>query len=495
MYVYVTKSNSVPVTSADPGARERLQPDDVLATASNATIFFYPTLEHYRAMYSQSIQGGLQHTAPFNTFFNYKSLSTPASITVVSPNIDTLYSVAWLDLRAEPLVLSVPKVTNQDGVTPRYYSMQMVDAYTYNFAIVGSRTTGNDPQEFIIAGPNWKESIPQHTRMFQSKTNYVVLLGRTRAYSESDAQWVSEHIHPFYIVKGYSSGKVSPQPANLPAFPPLNINDTNSVDGRTLNVFELPEAFAFINFLLGYMDTYTGDQGKLEMYSEIGIGPNKSFTPILSNTTLYRSILLGVRTGFDMIIQASLSPPHLVNGWAVLVDPPPFGNYSAMGGRDLDRAVSAYVGLFGQDPAEAYYPLARVDIDGKSLNCGNGTQYTLKFPANEPQNQIILPGFWSVTMYSLNGFLVSNPIDRYKIDNTTSDLYYDPTDGSLTIYIQYEKPESEIMMRNWLPAPDGGFYLIARLFVPASLSPPYAPPGIHKTEAHVPSAQNKKNEL
>lgn len=491
----VANPNSAPVTSASSRVRERLQPEDILMTAYNATIFFYPTLEHYRAMYTQSIQGGVRYSAPFNTFYNAKTLASPSSRTVVSPNVDTLYSAAWLDLRAEPLVLSVPKVTNQDGVTPRYYSMQMVDAYTYNFAIVGSRTTGNDPQEFIIAGPNWKGRIPRRAMMFQSKTNYMYLLGRTRVYNELDAQWVTEHIQPFYILKGYSSGKVSPQPVNLPAFLPLNINDTNSMDGRTLNIFEMPEAFAFINFLLGYMDVYAGDQEKFEMYSEIGIGPNKSFTPILSNTTLYRSILLGVRTGFSIIFRAALSPSHLVNGWAVQVNPPPFGNYSAMGGRDLVRAVAAYVGLFGQDPVEAYYPLARVDVDGNSLNCSNGTQYTLKFPANKPQNTIILPGFWSVTMYSSDGFLVSNPINRYKIDNTTSDLYYDPTDGSLTIYIQYAKPESEIMMRNWLPAPDGRFYLIARLYIPASLNPPYVPPGIHKTDVHVVgNAQNKKEE-
>ena len=448
-------------------------------TAFNATIFFYPTLEHYKTMYAQSVVAGLRYSAPFNTFYNAKSLATPISRTVVSPNVDTLYSAAWLDLRAEPLLLSVPSVTDQDGVTPRYYSMQMVDAYTYNFAIVGSRTTGNAPQMFAIAGPNWKGDTPPGVQLFQSKTEYVFLLGRTRVYNDSDAEWVTQHIQPFYTLTGLNSGKISPQPTNLPPFPPLNMNDTDPTDGRTLNLFEVPECFAFINFMLGYMDMYDGDKLKFKIFSEIGIGPNVSFTPILGNKKLYNTILLGVRSAYQVIIKSSLSS-STTNGWSIAVNPPPFGNYSAMDGRDLVRAVSAYVGLFGQDPAEAYYPLAKVDVDGNPLDCSNNVQYTLKFPANEPQGNITLPGFWSVTMYGSDGFLVSNDINRYKIGNTTTDLYYDPTDGSLTVYIQHAEPESEIERRNWLPAPDGVFYLIARLYIPTTLSPPYIPPGIIK---------------
>ena len=456
--------------------------DNVFETALNATVFFYPTLEHYKTMYTQSVVAGLRFTAPFNSFFHATTLATPASRTVVSPNVDTLYSVAWLDLRAEPLVLSVPRVTNQDRVTPRYYSMQMVDAYTYNFAIVGSRTTGNDPQQFIIAGPNWKGRTHQRTRtpIIQSKTEYVLLLGRTRVYNDSDAQWVTQNIQPFYTLTGYKSRAPSPQPKNLPPFLPLNINDTDPRDGRTLNIFEKPEVFAFVNFLLGYMDMYDGDREKFQMNSQIGVGPNISFTPVLGNRVLHTSILLGVRAGYSLIFDSSASSTT-VNGWLIAVDPPPFGNYSAMGGRDLIRAVSAHNGLFGQSPEEAYYPSARVDAEGNRLNCSNGAQYTITFPAHQPEMNITKPGFWSVTMYGLDGFLVANAINRYNVGDTTPDLYYDPTDGSLTLYIQTAEPEDRNEGRNWLPAPGGGFYLIARLYIPATLSPPYIPPGVIKT--------------
>ena len=451
---------------------------DIAITAFNATIFFYPTLEHYKAIYGQSIQAGMHYYAPFNTFHNAKDLANASTRIFVSPNVDTLYSSARLDLRAEPLILHVPSVTNQDGHTPRYYSMQFVDAYTYNFAIVGSRTTGNDPNRFLIAGPNWKGIKPRGMQLLRSKTEYVYLAGRTRAYNESDAMWVAENIQPYYALSGYYSRKWSPQPTNLPAFLPLNLNDTDPLDERTLNIFKLPEVFTFINFLLGYMDTYKGDRAKFQLYKEIGIRANKSFSPILGNKTFYHAIQVGVDAAYRVIRTSVDLPNEGHNGWIFFVNPPAFGNYSAMGGRDLIRARAAYIGLFGQSPAEAYYALGTIDLGGNPLDCSNGVQYTITFPANEPQVNITAPGFWSVTMYGTNGFLVSNVINRYKIGSSTSGLYYNPHYGSLKIYIQFAEPESEMEQANWLPAPDGKFYLITRLYIPATLDPPYVPPGI-----------------
>ena len=457
------------------GSTSRVPTDSsVFETARNATVFFYPTLEHYKAMYRA-------FTTPFNTFHHATSLTTPASRDMVSANVDTLYSMSWLDLRAEPLILSVPRVTNQDGATPRYYSMQMVDAYTYNFAIISSRTTGNDPQKFIIAGPTWKGFIRPTIPLYQSKTEYIFLLGRTRVNNESDAEWVTKNIQPYYILTGYKSRKVSPQPANLPSFLPLNPIDTDTRDGRTLNIFERPEMFSYVNFLLGYMDIYDGDHEKFEMYSQIGIRPNISFSPVLGNRELYLTIQLGVQAGYNLIFN---SPSFLdyVNGWAVYMDPPLAGNYSAMGGHDLERAKTAYFGLFALSPEEAYYPGTRLDSQGDILDCSNGAQYTITFPAGEPEGNVTQPGFWSVTMYGPSRFLVSNPINRYSIGDTTPDLYYDPASGSLTLYIQNAQPSSDIERRNWLPAPDGGFFLIMRLYLPARLDPPYIPPGVIKTQ-------------
>ena len=159
--------------------------------------------------------------APFNTFFHGRSLSSSNSRVFVVPNVDTLYSTAWLDLRAEPFILHIPRITNQDRVTPRYYSIQMVDAYTYNFAIVGSRTTGNNGQKYLIAGPSWQGDPPLDMKLFRSKTDYVYLLGRIRAYDDSDARWVTWNIQPHFMLTGHNSRDISPQyPAAIPTTQP-----------------------------------------------------------------------------------------------------------------------------------------------------------------------------------------------------------------------------------------------------------------------------------
>ena len=152
-------------------------------------------------------------------------------------------------------------------------------------------------------------------------------------YDDSDARWVTWNIQPHFMLTGHNSRDISPQDKNLPPFPPLNLLDVDPRDGRTPSIFERPEAFVYVNFLLGYMDTYIGDKTKFRVFTEIGIGPNASFTPILSNKKLYNSILQGVQTAYG-ILRNFNSPLPTPNGWMVVVNPPLFGNYSAMGGRE-----------------------------------------------------------------------------------------------------------------------------------------------------------------
>jgi len=444
--------------------------------AKDAFIFFFPTVQNYKSMYFSSVQAGGQYTAPFNTFLHETELLDPSYVTVVTPNNDALYSYAWLDLRAEPLVLSVPKVTNQDGITSRYYCMQFIDAYTYNFEIIGSRTTGNDPRQFLITGPNWNGELPTNMPVFRSKTQHVYILGRTRVYNESDATWVSENIQPHYTLTGYISNKMSPAPTNLPTFLPLDAD--NQDDDGTLKIFKKPEVFVFVNFLLQYMDMYDGDVSKFQEFAAMQIAPGVNFSPNLGDPNLYGDMQKSITQGMVEIKRETSG--NLINGWSIDVSPPLFGTYSDLGGSDIDRAVGAYIGLYGLSPAEAYYPIGSRDSDNNVLNTAGGAKYTLTFPPNEPGNQIDALGFWSVSMYQEpEKTFVANPIERYKIDNTTENLHYN--NGSLTIYIQSDEPIVDEEKRNWLPAPtDQKFYLVLRLYVPISIDPPYYPPALQK---------------
>ena len=445
--------------------------------AKDAFIFFFPTMQNYKSMYFSSVQAGAQYTAPFNTFSHFTQLVGPGFETVVTPNNDTLYSSAWLDLRAEPLVLSVPKVTDQDGTTSRYYSMQFIDAYTYNFGIIGSRTTGNDAGHFLITGPSWdrKRKLPRNMRVIRSETEHVLIIGRTRVYNANDATWVSENIQPYYTLTGFTSNVISPAPSSLPTFLPLDAD--NQDDDGTLKIYKKPEVFVFVNFLLQYMDMYDGDASKFQEFAALQIAPGANFSPNLGDPNLYEDMQKGIILGMSEI---EIAPGTFKNGWSMTVDPPIFGTYSDLGGRDLDRAKAAFAALYGNSPAEAYYPMAYSDSDNNLLSTAGGAKYTLTFPPNEPGNQIEAPGFWSVTMYQQpEKTLVANPIERYKIDDTTEDLHYD--NGSLTIYIQSDEPSVDEEGRNWLPAPqDKDFYLVLRVYVPTSLNPPYYPPGVQK---------------
>ena len=123
------------------------------AIAKDAFIFFYPLVENYKTLWHQAVnEDNVRYRGPFNSFSHARDLIGPSFDTVVTPNNDTLYSLAWLDLRAEPLVLSLPSIPRD-----RYYSMQLVDAYTHNFAILSSRTVGNNGGVYMIVGPNWNE--------------------------------------------------------------------------------------------------------------------------------------------------------------------------------------------------------------------------------------------------------------------------------------------------------------------------------------------------
>lgn len=438
--------------------------------ARDAYVFLYPVVENYRVLFYQAAwRDSPRFVAPFNTFGHATKLLDHRSETIVSPNNDTLYSVAWLDLRAQPVVLCMPAVPNR-----RYYSVQLVDGYTHNVAILSPRTTGSwEATRCLVMGPNWRGCLPAELRgirVYEADSEFVFALGRTQVYGEEDLDNV-RRIQSGYEVKLLSALIGTVPPPNPPevTYPPI-------MPGRPV---ETESFFACANFMLQYLHLDDEELPMLKRFERIGVGPGMDFN-LQSDTR--DAICSGAIEALDKLHSYI---PAVRNGWSVNASPPLFGTKEVMRGRYLSRAVAAHVALYGLDPDEAVYYMSVEDVNGDHLDSSK-YNYVLHIAAG--QLPAVKPGgFWSVSMYHLpDRLLVRNAIGRYSIGDRTSGITY-TADGSFTIFVQSQKPTRPDELTNWLPAPNppeysGRFSLIFRLYWPdKKLSDSvYVPPPVLK---------------
>jgi hypothetical protein len=413
--------------------------------AKEAYIYGFPMIANYKAMYGFAIdRAGSQFKAPFNQIYNLQRTTTPADTAVITPNADTPYSMLELDLRAEPIVFCVPEVEKT-----RYYSVQIVDMYTFNFGYVGSRATGNGAGCYMVSGPAWKGEKPAGVaKIFPSETEFAFAIFRTQLLGPDDMPNVIK-VQSGYKAQPLSQflGEQAPPAAPEVQWPKF-----------TDNAFKT-DAFAFLNFLTQFTPTAPQEVALRAKIAQIGIAPGEPYD--------YRKLPeldklaqgLGIKHGFEEIQSKRLNLSPRVNGWSEVVG---FGDRASYNGDWLLRAADALAGIYGNDAVEALYPAAYVDGDGATLDAGK-YRYTLTFPAGQypPAN-----AFWSVTMYDgKTQLLVANPINRYLINSPMLPELKTNADGSLTMYIQKDSPGAD-KEANWLPAPDGTFYLALRLYWP-----------------------------
>ena len=194
----------------------------------------------------------------------------------------------------------------------------------------------------------------------------------------------------------------------------------------------------------------------LPQFKYLGLELGKKWTPQSTNPIILDQMrTAAAQIGSTMVAVAPLGG-LLKNGW--IVPPPNFGN----AGTDyLTRAAVAVVGLTGNIVDEAIYFGGYVDSNGQPLT--GAKAYSITFKAPYPYISSIPPGFWSVTMYDLQGYTISNPINRYKLG--TGDDLRKNADGSFTLYLQNKDPGGD-KQSNWLPSPDGPFFLIIRNYAP-----------------------------
>ena len=424
--------------------------------AKEAYIYLYPTVETYKVMHSQAVLG---NKAPFNTFYHAERLLGPNDTDVVSPNNDTVYSIAWLDLRASPMVLSVPEV--KDG---RYYSVQVIDGFTYNMAILSPRTTGSrDAARYVFVKPNWSGSIDTVgiNKVFIADSAFVLVLVRTQVFGEDD------FINVQLIQKGYNLQplirNIDLPPTNFPVPPYKYLPEDPEFD----------KFFTCANFMLQYLIIDSKEELQmLEEFKRIGVGPGMEFT-------LTDDIFKGAAEGWKEIDEQAQNVEVTPSGWSVNdPDRPLFGTKEVMQGRYLDRAVGARMGLYGLDPEEAVYKTCYVYVEGGNkypLDSRKG-DYVLHFNADELPT-VNPGGFWSISLYSLPKYqFVENEINRYSIGDRTPGVN---PDKPLTIYIQASKPTLPDQVKYWLPAPNGEFVLFFRLYWGKDPYV-YSPPAVRK---------------
>jgi hypothetical protein len=433
-----------------------LTPAETKAIAEEGFIYGLPIVMNYAVMYEFAVDSkGSQFKAPFNEINNLHRVMTPEDTAVVSPNSDTPYSTLWLDLRAEPMVLSVPAVPRD-----RYYSVQLIDGNTYNYGYVGSRATGTEPGDYFVAGPDWKGEKPAGIKkVFTSTTPFSFILYRTQLFNPADMPNVEK------VQAGY---KAQPLSAFLKQSAPPAAPKIDFLPATSAGVKE--NFFGYLAYALQFIPPSPEDKEIRAKLARLGIEPGKALDLKDLSPEQKVAAMEGVKAGDEKIEKFVVSGTRNVNGWNIGAF---FGDRAFYSGNWLLRAAGAKAGIYGNDAIEATYPLTRVDATGETLD-GSKHNYTITFAAGQlpPVNS-----FWSITMYDgKSQLLIKNPINRYLLNSPMLPNMKKNADGSLTLYIQKDSPGKD-KEANWLPAPNDTIYLAMRLYWPKTEAPSILPPG------------------
>jgi hypothetical protein len=451
---------SIPFTAAR--AQTGVTPEDARAIAKEAYIYGFPLVDSYRIQHAYFVdRESPEYKGPWNQIRNTPRVYTPEDKTVQTPNSDTPYSMLGMDLRAEPLVLTVPAV--EKG---RYYSVQLIDAYTHNFNYIGSRASGNDAASFVVAGPGWKGEMPAGVKkLIRSETELALAVYRTQLFNAGDLDNVKK-IQDGYKVQPLSAFLGQPAPKAAPAISfvaPL----TPETQKTSL------EFFRVMNFVLGFCPTHSSEKALMERFAKIDVGPGKTFDASKLSPAMKTALEQGMADAWADFagLQKRIEAKEVTSGDF-------FGTRGYLKNNYLYRMAASALGIYGNSKQEAMYPLYAVDADGQKLD-GSQHRYTVRFASDQlpPVN-----AFWSLTMYELPAsLLVANPLNRYLLNSAMLPQFKKDADGGLTFVIQNESPGAD-KEANWLPAPKGPFFVAMRLYWPKveALSGKWTPPPLKR---------------
>ncbi len=449
--------------------QSQITPEEAREIAGEAYVYGFPMVMNYKTLYNYVLdETSPDYKGPFNQMSCDARLFTPEDKAVVTPNSDTPYCMFWMDLRVEPLVLTVPEMEPE-----RFYHFQFIDLYTHNFEYVGTLATGNDAGKFLIAGPDWNGKQPEGiTEVIRSETDFVFNVTRTQLFGPDDLEGVKA-IQESYDLQPLSAflGTEAPPAAAMPDFPKW-------VEGSQFD----EHFFGYLDFMMTLLkEPGDGEQALWDRLARLGIGPEGTFDLAALPADIQDAMKAGRKDGFGEIEQFFEENAADPLGSAKIFGTRGFLSESARtnyGLEDLSilRSVAAHRGLYGNSAAEAIYPTYLVDADQQPLDASTN-RYTLTFEEGRfpPVN-----AFWSLTMYDgKTQLFIENPLDRYLLNSPMMDQFHLEADGSLVLDIAKDSPGKDLE-GNWLPAPDGPFYMVMRLYgpKPAALEGDWTPPAI-----------------
>jgi hypothetical protein len=415
----------------------------ILSQAEAETIFDYAY-----PLVIMKISQDLMLTVPLgprtnpNHFIHFRRLAQPEQRAVVLGNRNTFYSVGWLDLSLGPVVFEIPDMGD------RYYVMPLLDAWTNTFESLGSRTTGQGAQNYLIANADFEGDVPEDTTLITSPTNMVWITGRIQADSAEDAKAVATLQDAFALMT------LQERDTGTDPFEGFEPDFTFAKVG-------LPVPYSLKMVAEEFYDTFfkmwasnagpEADRGMIDFLAKSGI--DLQDTPRFSDlpSSLQAALEQGLKAKQAEYSKAFYDGTAQTDAWLFNIDP-------GMGDWGTDFARRAYWAMWGLGTnisKDAVYGVTQLDRDLAPLHSGNTYQIRFEPEALPPTN-----AFWSVTNYDIEGYLERNPMDRYSL-GSNHDLSYN-ADGSLDFYLSHTQPVDESL--NWVPAPAGEFKTLLRIY-------------------------------
>ncbi|MNC01844.1 hypothetical protein D3C75_492020 [compost metagenome] len=440
-------------------AQPKITAEQAHAIGVDAYIYFYPLLsmDVTRKQFTNIEPGKEFGKGPMNMFVSVPQYPPADFKGVVRSNFDTLYSIAWLDLSKEPLVIAAP---NTDG---RFYLLPMLDMWTDVFASPGWRTTGTEAGQFLVTPPGWTGAVPAGMSHLPAPTPFVWVIGRTKTDGAEDYAAVHK-IQAGYTVTPLSRLGKEPEAVTVKVDPAVDMKTPPKIQVDSMSAADY---FTYAAELLKVNPPHSTDQPMLAQIKRLGIEVGKSFNMDALDPQIQAALQKVPKDAQALMTWKVPTLAREVNGWSMNTDTMGvYGNYY------LKRAIVTQVGLGANLPEDAIYPLNIGDSNGKPLDGAN--KYVLHFSKGEtpPVN-----AFWSITLYDPQGFQVGNSLNRFAVSSWMP--FKHNVDGSLDLYFQNESPGKDLEA-NWLPAPKGSFNLTMRLYGPKAeaLNGQWNPPAI-----------------